>query len=88
MRKACPKSGRICEATCTACKPQAGMYGTRNPQRNLVSHNRWARALKRAQPVCQRCGSTEKLDAHHGPNGGVVLCNACHVLIDPYARKR
>jgi hypothetical protein len=58
-------------------------------QRDHAAHKRWARALKRATPYCQRCGSTEKLDAHHGPNGvGVVLCNACHCLEDRHARPR
>jgi hypothetical protein len=72
---------------CADCKP-VGKYGTRNPARDLVAHNRWARQLKRRYPYCQRCGSTEKLDAHHGPHGGVVLCNSCHVAEDKHARLR
>lgn len=87
MRKACPRTGRICDLGCDDCRPK-GQHGTRNPDRNLAEHVRWARALKREHPFCERCGSTEKLDAHHGLAGGIVLCNPCHVLEDPYARPR
>lgn len=57
--------------------------------RDGAEHDRFARAAKRAQPWCSRCGSSEKLDAHHGPNGeSVVLCNDCHCAVDPHARAR
>jgi hypothetical protein len=88
MKRACPRTGRVCMPGCTECRP-TGQHGTRNPARNLTDHVRWARALKRRTPYCQHCGRTDKLDAHHQPDGtGVVLCNACHCTIDPYARPR
>lgn len=45
------------------------------------------RAIKRAGGKCQRCGSTERLEAHHltyarlgreKPADLIVLCHACH----------
>jgi hypothetical protein len=42
---------------CAAHPPRTGRYGTRNPDRDLVAHNRWARAVKaRDRMMCQRCG--------------------------------
>ena len=57
--------------------------------RDGAQHMRFARAAKKAQPWCTRCGATEKLDAHHGPSGEpIVLCNTCHTLEDEHARAR
>lgn len=48
---------------------------------------RRARAIRRAGGKCQRCGSTERLEAHHltyvrlgreKPADLIVLCHACH----------
>jgi hypothetical protein len=42
---------------CPVHPKPAGRYGTRNPDRDLVAHNRWARAVKRRDNwTCQRCG--------------------------------
>lgn len=49
--------------------------------------------LARDGYTCTRCGHVDKtgrtLDAHHvTPDRGVTLCNACHVEVDPNARRR
>lgn len=57
--------------------------------RDGAEHMRFARAALKAQPYCSICGSTWKLDVHHGPQGEpVVLCNKHHVELDPHARRR
>lgn len=74
-RNPCPHHGRPLNA------PWSG--------RDIAEHNRWARAAKKAHPYCELCGSTTKLDAHHGPEGKPqVLCNTCHVSTDTHARHR
>lgn len=58
-------------------------------KRDQAQHMREARAAKRRHTSCQYCGSTEKLDYHHtAPGTGVVICNQCHVQVDPHARAR
>lgn len=68
--------------------PEHGRPVSNWGQRNMAEHQRFARAAKKAQPWCSVCGSTDKLDAHHGPNGPEVLCNRCHTETDPHARLR
>lgn len=87
MRKACPVCGKV-----QPC-PTHPTYntGTRNPRRDLTQHIRWARAIKRRDGnQCQRCGSTDRLEAHHlngvGSPAGVTLCHDCHAQVDQYVR--
>jgi hypothetical protein len=90
MKKACPRSGRVCDTACTECKP-VGKYGTRNPARDLVAHNRWARAVKKRDGYrCQGPGPHGgPLHAHHThgihDERGVTLCAKCHRMIDRHA---
>ena len=59
--------------------------------------NRWARKVKaRDGYVCQRCGSTEDLEAHHkvpyagnlslryDVDNGITLCRNCHNMEHPW----
>ena len=56
---------------------------------NRAAHMRWRRKAIKAHPSCELCGSTDKLDAHHKPDGTPqVLCNWHHCQVDPYARAR
>lgn len=62
--------------------------------RNTTRQGRERRAaLRAANYTCRRCGkrdiSGRSLDLHHEtPTRGVVLCNDCHVEVDPNARRR
>lgn len=58
-----------------------------SPGRDRAAHMREARAAKRAHPFCERCGSSDELDLHHGAHP-VILCNTCHQAVDPHARRR
>jgi predicted restriction endonuclease len=59
--------------------------------RDLVAHNRWARAVKKRDGYrCQRCGTTHDLQAHHIRPGydldaGITLCREHHAAVDPHA---
>jgi hypothetical protein len=83
MLKACPRTGKACPIDCIVCRP-VGSYGTRNPNRDLVAHNRWARAIKRRDGYrCQGPGPHGgPLEAHHiygiSHPAGVTLCHLCH----------
>lgn len=77
--------------------PRLARPGARSPGRDNASHKRFARAVKRrAGGRCERCGAKGSLVAHHrvglaqggtdDPANGEALCEACHGLVDPYAR--
>ena len=61
---------------------------TWSPDRDRAKHMRDARAAKKRQPWCERCGSTVALDLHHATHGLQVLCSRCHQAVDPHARRR
>jgi hypothetical protein len=98
MVRAQPVSWKVCSTPGCAelvdrthpCKVHGRPLNARwSKDRDGAEHNRWARAAKKAQPWCSVCGSTKKLDVHHGPNGEpVVLCPEHHAQIDPHARRR
>lgn len=56
---------------------------------------RWHKKIKKRDVVCQGCGSTEHLEAHHishwsddpvnriNPDNGILLCNKCHAKAHP-----
>lgn len=61
----------------------------RRLRRDAAAHRRFAKAVKeRDGHRCQRCGTTERLVAHHlrplqeggthDPSNGIALCAACH----------
>lgn len=96
MLKACPQTGRLCQPGCQACYYQPGPYGTRNPDRDLAEHQRFARAVKKRDGYrCTRCGSTHHIVAHHrtplsqggtnDPANGETLCQLHHKEADRYA---
>jgi 5-methylcytosine-specific restriction endonuclease McrA len=76
------------------CSPYCASLGRRNPesdQRNSTQYIAWKNAvLERDNFTCQRCGSKERLVAHHiktweeypdlrlTVSNGETLCNACH----------
>ena len=72
---------------CAACQRQEN--AKHNAGRSNEARGRWARRVKlRDGFACRRCGSTERVEAHHvtplaagGANtlaNGLTLCHACH----------
>jgi hypothetical protein len=65
-----------------------------SPDRDREAQRKFASAVKRRDRVCQSCGSSSNLEAHHtvgGPNFndiayGVTLCSECHKRADSHAR--
>ena len=49
-----------------------------------AEYRRWRRAIKKRDKVCVRCGSDQKLEAHHIAGrdntleNGICLCQICH----------
>lgn len=82
----CPRPGCPELTPCpTHSKPKASGWG----QRDHAEHKRFRRAAIKAQPWCTVCGTTQKLDVHHGARGEpVVLCNDHHQAVDSHARAR
>lgn len=74
------------------CPEHQRQPGERWDDRDMASHMRFARAVRKRDRVCQSCGASENLVAHHtiaghdDPSFGVLLCRACHQRVDPMAR--
>jgi 5-methylcytosine-specific restriction endonuclease McrA len=73
----------------------------RSPSSRRTSRSRWQRLrrfAKRKAKVCERCGSSGPLDAHHVvpvSEGGrdvlsnvAVLCQTCHVEVERERRRK
>lgn len=60
--------------------------------RDMASHMRFARRVRKRDRVCRACGSSERLQVHHlrpgvdDPQLGILLCAGCHRRIDEHAR--
>jgi predicted restriction endonuclease len=99
MKHACSTCGAISDQRrCAAHRGNgAGIgTGTRNPDRDMAAHKRFARAVKKRDGYrCRVCGATEHLIAHHNrplhaggtdePSNGITLCPVHHRQADRYA---
>lgn len=65
-------------------------YGNKK-NRPINIQRKWAKQIKDRDKVCVRCGSSERLEAHHiesykvNPNNwdlsnGILLCKKCHII--------
>jgi 5-methylcytosine-specific restriction endonuclease McrA len=104
MRAAALVSTRVCShitrdgKSCPNLAPCPEHTRPRNQpwskDRNTTTQGRERKAtLQRDGYTCQRCGHHDptgrNLDAHHAtPTRLITLCNACHVEVDPNARRR
>lgn len=64
--------------------------GENHKKRNSYSYRKWRAAVIARDKVCQSCGSTKNLEAHHikpfathpelrlDVNNGITLCRECH----------
>lgn len=64
-------------------------------ERNDTLVTRWREKVRKRDVVCQGCGDTEHLEAHHishwsddpvnriNPDNGILLCNKCHAKAHP-----
>ena len=83
----CPELAAAGRSRCPAHDTPRKAWAHRDGDR--ARHAREVRAAKRKQGRCTICGTTAKLDAHHLPDGTlVVVCNEHHRMLDPHARKR
>jgi 5-methylcytosine-specific restriction endonuclease McrA len=99
MKRACLTCGQPSnQARCPTHRGTgAGIgTGTRNPDRDLNAHKRFARKVKQRDGyMCVRCGSTTDLRACHitplhqggsyDPANGITLCKTHDKQTDPYA---
>lgn len=63
---------------------------SRDPERNRFPAKEWSKAVRRRDKVCQECGASDRLHAHHIKrwrdypelryelSNGITLCHACH----------
>ena len=92
--KICTSCGRTFaweprQSRCPECRRTYTAKRNARPQSRFWQSPAWnqtrARVLERGGDRCTRCGSTEKLQAHHvrydaplDPDTCVTLCGACH----------
>ena len=86
--------------------PPIDGYKPKNPKKRIYNislasmHNDWRKVvLKNDNYICQNCGATDSLEAHHIhpqsfnphlryiPENGVTLCNVCHDGAHTYGSK-
>lgn len=96
MKRACTVCGAVTSNGNRCTLHHRGNQGY-STNRDNTAHVRWARAVKKRDGyVCQVCGATDRLQAHHRIplrdggthtlNNGITLCATHHQAIDPYAR--
>lgn len=69
---------------------QNNSIGENHKKRNSYGYRKWREAVIARDKVCQKCGSTKNLEAHHikpfsmypelrlDLNNGLTLCRKCH----------